>query len=417
MMAKLWSFPISPTTFELIQSNSFSPKIFLKEAVDSVCHDEQWWLARQQPSHDTFPTVSTGKLPATKKRFVAPFIPPFYVNSSRLDLGSYDDCVHLIAERYFSLKQAELYAIVPLIDDEINRRLQQIAPWDYAPLRYHLTGSIMGYMDKYTVLQSYANDERVETICEIGFNAGHSTLLMALNNPKAQFLAFDIFYHNYSALALSTLQEIYPNRDFLVIPGDSITSVPRFHRRFPHERCNLIFIDGGHDILTLRHDIEQMSMLANRSFHRLIVDDTPQGFELYHEYMAFTVMEVPEDKERNMYPDMDNNLKPRFLSLQTCAKQPVAYSQQGIEVSNDRNALRRQMTDEYGDRQVALRHIAQHNVHPVQSPCFSWVVMTYPETIFNYGALEEKACESDALNGQKSYDSISGMSIAEYLFE
>ncbi len=162
----------------------------------------------------------------------------------------------------------------------------------------------MGFLDKYSIVQSYANDERVETICEIGFNAGYSALFMALHNPKARFIEFDIFFHNYSALSLSSLQEFFPERDFLGIGGDSTVSVPRFHRWYPDTKCNLLFIDGGHTTEALRADLENMKFLANRTYHRVLIDDTDVGNNLHIEYNKFRTIHVEEDEVRSMYDAM-----------------------------------------------------------------------------------------------------------------
>ena len=389
--------PMTQETAAIFRDNSFSSKMFLREATESFCTIKGHW---EPPL----------------RRYIAPILPPLSVDLDKAQVFTYEECANLIAERYFSMKQAEFYALVPLMEKEINRRLEEIAPWEFAPLKYHLTGSILGYLEKYSILQSYANDERVETICEIGFNAGHSTLLMALNNPKAKFLSFDIFYHNYSANALAVLQDMYPDRDFLGIAGDSVLSVPRFHRRFPHERCNLIFIDGAHAVAILRRDIEHMSFLANQSYHRVLIDDTPEGYELYNEYREFTVIDVPEDIERNMYHDLDPSLKPTREVMKTCPVRLPVYGEVIDEHEEDQQR-RREAADESEVRYARLRHIAQYNVPATYSPCFSWIVHggAGNQPLLSAGVFTEMPCED--LRGRKIYDDKSGISVAEYLFQ
>ena len=43
-----------------------------------------------------------------------------------------------------------------------------------------------------------AQDESVHTICETGFNAGHSSLIWLLANPTAKVYSFDLGEHDYS---------------------------------------------------------------------------------------------------------------------------------------------------------------------------------------------------------------------------
>ena len=243
----------------------------------------------------------------------------------------------------------------------------------------------MGYPDKYSILQMYANDERVETICEIGFNSGYSTLFMTLQNPKAKFIEFDIFYHNYSAVALSALQEFFPDRDFIGVAGDSSDSVTRFHRMFPDVTCNLLFIDGGHSTETLRDDIENMMLLANRSYHRVIVDDTPEGNNQYEEYFKFVVINVSEDSTRSMYVDS--------------------------------NSVSGKSHDDGIVRNARLRHIAQYNMNTTHNPCFSWEYMSLDNPLHGYVTMTDILPCIITSGTSEFYDAPSGVSVGQYLFD
>ena len=56
---------------------------------------------------------------------------------------------------------------------------------------------------KVRALASIFADPRVETVCEIGFNAGHSALNALLVNDGLRVLSFDLGEHNYGLHALS----------------------------------------------------------------------------------------------------------------------------------------------------------------------------------------------------------------------
>ena len=59
-----------------------------------------------------------------------------------------------------------------------------------------------------------------------------------------------------------------------VINGSSIETVPKFARENPDVKCDVLSVDGGHyNDIPLR-DIQNMRLLANKSFHVLFVDDT-----------------------------------------------------------------------------------------------------------------------------------------------
>ncbi len=358
-----------------IMYSPFSHPIFLREAVETICNRFSHSLERE---------------------YLAPFLPPHEVNAELTVINDYDSCNRIVAERFFSVKQGEFYGLVLTLRDEINRKLRISSPEHFHPLDYHLEGNIMGFPQKYSILQAYANDERVETICEIGFNAGFSSLFMTLHNPKAKFLEFDIFYHNYSALGLSTLQEMFPHRHFLGIAGDSGTSVPRFHAMFPEQRCNLILIDGGHSRTALRNDIINMAKLANRTYHRVLVDDTAgEWTHLYEEYVRFVKVNVSEDHMRSMYRELDAS------SLVT---HPIDNVGQTI--------------DEKVNMNVQLRHIEHHLVDAIANPCLQWELQLYePQFLLSYVKFSgEPVCEALSDPRVYQYRKSSGVCVAEYLF-
>lgn len=112
----------------------------------------------------------------------------------------------------------------------------------------------------------------IHTIGEIGFNAGHSSLVFLEASPHVFVYSFDIMQHDYVPCAKEFIDKRFPSRHQL-IPGDSGQSVPLFKMgKKPYIKFDLIFIDGGHGYRQALLDIENMRDLAYKDTI-LIIDD------------------------------------------------------------------------------------------------------------------------------------------------
>ena len=68
-----------------------------------------------------------------------------------------------------------------------------------------------------------------DKVCEIGFNAGHSALLMLFNNNKdIDFTIFDIGRHKYTRPTLEYLKNYFKDTNFEYIEGNSIKTIPEW---------------------------------------------------------------------------------------------------------------------------------------------------------------------------------------------
>lgn len=122
------------------------------------------------------------------------------------------------------------------------------------------------------VMTELASAEGVQTIGEIGFNGGHGTLRWLLHS-KARVVSFDLGEHDYGEPASRWLSNKFPGR-LEVTWGDSIWTVPDFKKQNPDVKCDLIFIDGGHDYKAALADLEHFASMANPQHHRILMDDT-----------------------------------------------------------------------------------------------------------------------------------------------
>lgn len=119
-----------------------------------------------------------------------------------------------------------------------------------------------------------ASDPRIHTICESGFNAGHSCLRWLLKaNPHAHVYSFDTGAYKYSKPAAAWLQSMFSDR-FTMSWGNSTDTLPHFVRKNPDVSCNLIFVNGGDSISTARTELKNLALMANSTYNRIIVDDT-----------------------------------------------------------------------------------------------------------------------------------------------
>ena len=134
-----------------------------------------------------------------------------------------------------------------------------------------------GYVSSRTHLQVefftalLQKNSHIQNIAEIGFNAGHSSDLFLKTLPSVKVLSFDIMEHGYARVGKEYVDLQYPSRHHL-IEGNSLVTVPSYHKENPESTFDLIFIDGGHDFKTALNDIINMKSLSSAAT-LLVMDD------------------------------------------------------------------------------------------------------------------------------------------------
>lgn len=116
-----------------------------------------------------------------------------------------------------------------------------------------------------------AEDPRVRTICEVGFNSGHASLIWLLRS-NASVYSFNIGTRQYSRPAATWLGEAFPNR-LLVSWGDSVQVMDNFFAVNPLVKCNLVFIDGSFDYPVALRNLQKFQQWVDPQFHVLMMDD------------------------------------------------------------------------------------------------------------------------------------------------
>lgn len=114
-------------------------------------------------------------------------------------------------------------------------------------------------------------------ICEIGFNAGHSTMLLLLGRDASpiDFTIFDIGHHAYTKPCLEYMKKRFPNVAFDYVEGDSALTMPAWILGNEGARgtYDVVHVDGGHFESCIMNDMKNTDILVKVG-GIVIVDDT-----------------------------------------------------------------------------------------------------------------------------------------------
>ena len=114
-------------------------------------------------------------------------------------------------------------------------------------------------------------------ICEIGFNAGHSSMLLLLgrNQDPLNFTIFDIGHHRYTAPCFDYIRQAFSHVQFEYVEGDSTITMPEWINARPEmkEAYDLVHVDGGHSEYCASNDMKNADILLKIG-GTMIIDDT-----------------------------------------------------------------------------------------------------------------------------------------------
>jgi predicted O-methyltransferase YrrM len=130
------------------------------------------------------------------------------------------------------------------------------------------SGQIKQQVDDLKLLVS---TDTIVNAMEIGFNAGHSADNFLSSNNNLKLVSFDLGGHKYVTVAKEFIDSTYPGRHTLIL-GDSKKTVPEYAANSTN-KFDFIFIDGGHDYLTAKSDVENCFKLAHENTI-VVLDDT-----------------------------------------------------------------------------------------------------------------------------------------------
>jgi len=123
----------------------------------------------------------------------------------------------------------------------------------------------------------WCGKQATSRICEIGFNAGHSAMLILLgrDNTPINFTIFDIGHHAYTKPCIEYIKNKFAHVNFEYIEGDSTITMPKWITKNNDliGSYDVVHVDGGHFEHCFTNDIKNSSVLV-RINGIIIVDDT-----------------------------------------------------------------------------------------------------------------------------------------------
>jgi predicted O-methyltransferase YrrM len=132
--------------------------------------------------------------------------------------------------------------------------------------------------------------KQAKKICEIGFNAGHSAMLLLLSSTAdTSFTIFDIDHHKYTRPCLDYLVSAFRHVSFEYNVGDSTIVMPEWiASNSAHVGSfDLVHVDGGHTEACAASDMKYADILL-RTDGIMVIDDTdaPQINHLVDQYIS-----------------------------------------------------------------------------------------------------------------------------------
>jgi len=128
---------------------------------------------------------------------------------------------------------------------------------------------------QFKAMHYLASRPHVRSICETGFNLGHSSFNFLTANRHAVVHSFDIGLHQYARKMARFLRGRFADRLFIHF-GDSTRTLSAFSQKNPNHRCDLIYVDGGHTYPVAMSDLLNFAAMADLDAGNVIVfDDYP----------------------------------------------------------------------------------------------------------------------------------------------
>lgn len=111
-------------------------------------------------------------------------------------------------------------------------------------------------------------------VVEVGFNAGHSALLLLTANSDLIYTGFDICTHGYTERCFDYLKSVFGNRIRLT-KGDSVQTLPTLYQLYPDVLDQNIgwIVDGCHLIDVAREDAKHVIEELAKDNQILLFDD------------------------------------------------------------------------------------------------------------------------------------------------
>jgi len=125
----------------------------------------------------------------------------------------------------------------------------------------------------------WCGKQAVSSLCEIGFNAGHSAMLLLLGRDRTplRFTIFDLGRHAYTKPCVEYIQSKFKTVQCEYVEGDSTIVMPKWICNHTEliGTYDVVHVDGGHTEHCIENDMKNADILVSVN-GILIVDDTNQ---------------------------------------------------------------------------------------------------------------------------------------------
>lgn len=182
------------------------------------------------------------------------------------------------------------------LSDTMSIVEQSNEPLEGNSFYYHNTTNRFHELLNKQVNLFWSGKHAVNRICEIGFNAGHSSFLLLIGNKdkNIEYTIFDICDHKYTRPCFEYLKSNFSNTNFEFIEGDSTQEVPKWILQNSDKTStfDVVHVDGGHTEHCILNDLKNAIQLVKVG-GLVIIDDTniPYISNLVDKYISEGIFE------------------------------------------------------------------------------------------------------------------------------
>jgi len=141
----------------------------------------------------------------------------------------------------------------------------------------HKTLKLLGTLKAKQANLFWSGKQATGKLCEIGFNAGHSAMVMLLGREQIplDFTIFDIGEHKYTKPCYNYIQSKFSYVSFEFVEGDSTKTIPEWIASHPQVAgtYDVVHLDGGHSEHCILNDMKNSDTLVKKG-GIIIIDDT-----------------------------------------------------------------------------------------------------------------------------------------------
>ena len=166
---------------------------------------------------------------------------------------NYEKCMDFMAASAIEAKLKCFYAFISSFEPALLEKMDNFYGSELLgtiiDLHYDkiiMEGGSSFYLNKLRTILKLFELPHVKTVCETGYNLGHSAALAFIANPNMTVISFDMATHLSTVHSVALLQEKFPGK-LVVVLGDSQKSVPDYFSNNKDAVCDVVLVDGGHE--------------------------------------------------------------------------------------------------------------------------------------------------------------------------